>query len=226
MDLVSYAKLKPGWVKFFDQELQQKYFVDLLENTKKAYERKVIYPPKDLLFNPFYTTDLPDIQVVILGQGPYHEPDQANGLAFSVNPGINVPPLLKNIFKEIERSLKITIDKRNGDLTRWSNQGVFLLNGVLTVESSLPRSCQYFNWQVFTDKVLTFISEKSSNVVFVLWGEFAKRKERLIKNSSKHLILKSGFPSPDSKNSFFYNNHFVLINEYLKKHGKKAIDFQ
>lgn len=226
MNLINYNKLKPGWVNFFDKELKQKYFVNLLENVKQEHEKKTIYPPKNLVFNAFYTTDLPDIKVVILGQDPYHGPNQANGLAFSVNLGINVPPSLNNIFKEIERSLNITANKRNGDLTRWSNQGVFLLNAVLTVEKGKPRSHQNFDWQKFTDKVITHISQEANNVVFVLWGEFAKRKEPLIKNTSKHLILKSGHPSPFSENRFFNNRHFILINEYLEKHNKETIDFR
>ncbi|KAF2882099.1 hypothetical protein ILUMI_24102 [Ignelater luminosus] len=226
MNLINYTKLKPGWVSFFDKELKQKYFVNLLEAVKGEFEKKIIYPPKNLVFNAFYTTDLSDIKVVILGQDPYHGPNQANGLAFSVNLGINVPPSLNNIFKEIERSLNITTNKRNGDLTRWSNQGVFLLNAVLSVEKGKPRSHQNLNWQLFTDKVITYISQEASNVVFVLWGEFAKRKESLIKNASKHLILKSGHPSPFSENRFFNNRHFILINEYLEKHGKETIDFR
>jgi uracil-DNA glycosylase len=166
------------------------------------------------------------LKVVIIGQDPYHGPNQANGLCFSVNNGVIHPPSLINIFKEIESDLGIKFNDRKGDLSKWSKQGVMLLNATLTVKQGLAGSHQNKGWESFTDRVIDLISEKTNNTVFLLWGSFAKQKKKLI-NDGKHKILESGHPSPLSANRglWFGNKHFSLCNQHLKKFGKKEIDW-
>lgn len=207
-------------------ELQLHYFKELQDFLSKEYQRgKQIYPPKNLLFKAFKLIPYTDYKVVIIGQDPYHGPNQANGLAFSVNKGIKLPPSLKNIYKELKNDLGID-NGNNGDLSPWAEQGVLLLNSVLTVEESLPGAHQNKGWELFTNRVINSISNDLQNVVFVLWGNYAKSKKTLI-DSEKHLVLESNHPSPLSANrGFFQSKPFSKANNYLLAHGKKAINWE
>lgn len=187
---------------------------------------KVIYPPNHLIFNALNTTPLDKVKVVILGQDPYHGPNQAHGLSFSVQKGIALPPSLRNIFHELHSDLGVPIPK-HGDLTRWAQQGVLLLNAVLTVEAGQPTSHQKRGWEEFTDHVIDVINEQREHVVFILWGAYAQRKGQRI-DQNKHLVLKAAHPSPLSANrgGFFGCKVFSKANNYLKQHGIEPIDWQ
>ena len=187
---------------------------------------KVIYPPNHLIFNALNTTPLDKVKVVILGQDPYHGPNQAHGLSFSVQKGVALPPSLRNIFHELHSDLGVPIPK-HGDLTRWAQQGVLLLNAVLTVEAGQPTSHQKRGWEEFTDHVIDVINEQRENVVFILWGAYAQRKGQRI-DQNKHLVLKAAHPSPLSANrgGFFGCKVFSKANNYLKQHGIEPIDWQ
>ena len=198
-----------------------------LENLDKKidsiYESDNIYPAKESVLRAFNECPFEKIKVVILGQDPYHNEGQANGLAFSVPNDIKLPPSLRNIFKELKDDLGIEKDK--GDLKEWSDQGVFLLNAVLTVEKNKPASHKDKGWEIFTDIVIQLLSDNLENVVFILWGNFAKNKQSLI-DESKHLIITSPHPSPYSANSgFFGSKPFSKANEYLKKSDKGEISW-
>ena len=192
------------------------------------YKRQVFkcYPKGSEIFNAFDCCPIDKLKVVIIGQDPYHGIDQANGLCFSVNKGISHPPSLINIFKEIESDLNFKFENNNGDLSKWANQGVMLLNATLTVREALAGSHQNKGWEIFTDKVIQIISNETNNTVFLLWGSFAKKKRKLI-DVSKQKILESGHPSPLSANRgyWFGNKHFSKCNEYLDSYGKKKIDW-
>ncbi|KGT46730.1 MULTISPECIES: uracil-DNA glycosylase [Acinetobacter] len=187
---------------------------------------KVIYPPNHLIFNALNTTPLDKVKVVILGQDPYHGPNQAHGLSFSVQKGVALPPSLRNIFHELHSDLGVPIPK-HGDLTHWAQQGVLLLNAVLTVEAGQPTSHQKRGWEEFTDHVIDVINEQRENVVFILWGAYAQRKGQRI-DQNKHLVLKAAHPSPLSANrgGFFGCKVFSKANNYLKQHGIEPIDWQ
>ncbi|AHH10206.1 uracil-DNA glycosylase [Borrelia coriaceae] len=221
------VKIEESWKGMLKGEFSKGYFKRLVNFIKNEYKTKKgkIFPPPKLIFNAFDSLPFKDIKIVIIGQDPYHGKRQANGLAFSVNSDIKIPPSLQNIFKEIERSLKIkTIP--NGDLTRWAVQGVFLLNSILTVEEGLPSSHKNIGWEIFTDEIIKIISKNLNNVVFMLWGNFARGKKELI-DDSKHLILETSHPSPYSAhNGFLGSNHFSQTLEYLKEHNKTLINFQ
>ncbi|AHE62399.1 uracil-DNA glycosylase [Borrelia parkeri] len=221
------VKIEESWKETLKGEFCKSYFKRLVNFIKNEYKTKKdkIFPPPKLIFNAFDSLPFKDIKIVILGQDPYHGKGQANGLAFSVNSDIKIPPSLQNIFKEIERSLKIkTIP--NGDLTRWAIQGVFLLNSILTVEEGRPSSHKDIGWEIFTNEVIKIISKNLNNVVFMLWGNFARGKKELI-DASKHLILETSHPSPYSAhNGFLGSNHFSQTLKYLKEHNKNSIDFQ
>ncbi|AAX16575.1 uracil-DNA glycosylase [Borrelia hermsii] len=221
------VKIEESWKEILKAEFCKGYFKRLVNFIKNEYKTKKgkIFPPPKLIFNAFDSLPFKDIKVVILGQDPYHGKRQANGLAFSVNSDIKIPPSLQNIFKEIERSLKIqTIP--NGDLTRWATQGVFLLNSILTVEESRPSSHKDIGWEIFTNEVIKIISKNLNNIVFMLWGNFARGKKELI-DASRHLILETSHPSPYSAhNGFLGSNHFSQALRYLKEHNKSPIDFQ
>jgi uracil-DNA glycosylase len=205
-----------NWKKFLDIEFEKEYF----KNLEKFLLNKDFYPNKKDIFKCFELTDLFDIKVVILGQDPYHNENEAHGLCFSVYESIKTPPSLKNIFKELEGDLNIK--RENSDLSDWAKQGVFLLNTVLTVEKNKPFSHRNKGWEIFTDNIIKIINENCNNVVFVLWGNAAKEKEALINN--KHLIIKSSHPSPFSYNKGFKGSKsFSKINNYLKKHDKNEI---
>ncbi|WP_156188937.1 uracil-DNA glycosylase [Acinetobacter indicus] len=187
---------------------------------------KVIYPPSGLIFNALNTTPLEQVKVVILGQDPYHGPNQAHGLSFSVQRGVALPPSLRNIFHELHTDLGLDIPK-HGDLTRWAEQGVLLLNSVLTVEAAQPTSHQKRGWEEFTDHVIDVLNEQREHIVFILWGAYAQRKGQLI-DPNKHLILKAAHPSPLAANrgGFFGCQVFSKTNNYLKQHGIEPIDWQ
>ncbi|MFW6285033.1 MAG: uracil-DNA glycosylase [Bacillota bacterium] len=200
-------------------------FKTLLKRVNEAYANKTVYPPKDKVFRAFELTPLEDVKIVILGQDPYHQPNQANGLAFSVAPETEVPPSLKNIFKELHQDLNLPIPKV-GDLTPWAKEGVLLLNTTLTVEASRPASHKGFGWEAFTDEVIKRLSEHEKPKVFMLWGAHAKKKASAI-DASRHLILKAAHPSPLSAHrGFFGCRHFSKANAFLKHKGRPPVDFR
>lgn len=187
---------------------------------------KVIYPPNHLIFNALNTTPFDRVKVVIIGQDPYHGPNQAHGLSFSVQKGVALPPSLRNIFHELHNDLGVKIPK-HGDLTYWAEQGVLLLNAVLTVEAAQPTSHQKRGWEEFTDHIIDVLNEQREHIVFILWGAYAQRKGQRI-DQNKHLILKAAHPSPLSANrgGFFGCKVFSKTNNYLKQHGIEPIDWQ
>jgi uracil-DNA glycosylase len=218
------VKISPSWQKLLEEEFQKDYFKDLISFVKEEYKNATVYPPGSLIFNAFNQTSFEEIKVVIIGQDPYHGKGQAMGLSFSVPDGINPPPSLKNIFKEIFYDLGIPIPT-SGNLERWSKQGVFLLNAVLTVRAGQPGSHRGKGWETFTNAVIQLISAKKENVVFLLWGAYAKEKEELI-DKSKHLVLTAAHPSPYSANNGFFGcHHFGKANEYLYEKGKSIIEW-
>ena len=217
-------KIEPSWKERLNDEFEKPYFVDLAGFVKSEYATQKIYPPGKQIFNAFDKCPFDKVKVVILGQDPYHGHGQAHGLCFSVPDGVGLPHSLQNIFKEINNDLSIPIPK-SGNLERWAEQGVFLLNSTLTVRAHLAGSHQKKGWETFTDRVIYLLAESSNNLVFLLWGAYAQRKGELI-NTSKHLVLKSVHPSPLSSHRGFFENHqFSKANEYLLKHGKKPINW-
>lgn len=217
-------QLEKGWLTHLAAEFDKSYFKSLKAFLKTEKSQKVIYPPGKNIFEAYNRTKFNELKVVILGQDPYHGPNQAHGLCFSVNKGVQLPPSLKNIFKEIKADLNID-QPQHGDLTEWAEQGVFLLNATLTVEDGKAGSHQGKGWENFTDATIRIINENKKNVVFILWGRFAQDKARLI-DDSNHLILKSAHPSPLSAyNGFFGCKHFSKCNEYLKKTGQTPINW-
>ncbi len=220
------AQIEQSWKKELKNEFNKPYFTSLTSFLRDEYLSKEIYPLEKEIFSAFNYCSIKDVKVVIVGQDPYHGKGQANGLCFSVNEGQKHPPSLKNIFKEIEKELGIAYPK-SGNLTRWASQGVFLLNATLTVESGMAGSHQKQGWETFTDSVIETINKSNEKVVFMLWGGFAKKKGKKI-DRNKHLVLESGHPSPLSANRgyWFGNNHFSLCNVFLKKEGKKEIDWK
>ncbi|WP_026232117.1 uracil-DNA glycosylase [Neolewinella persica] len=222
---MSNIKIHPSWKTALSDEFTKPYFKMLTAFLKaEKAAGKPIYPPGPKIFNAYDTTPIEDVKVVILGQDPYHNPGQAMGLSFSVPVGKQIPPSLRNIYKELNTSLDIT-PADHGDLTKWAEQGVFLLNAMLTVERNQPGSHQRSGWQFFTDASIKAISAQREHVVFMLWGAFAGKKAVLI-DANKHLVLESAHPSPFSAHrGFLGNNHFVQANDYLKKHGREPIDW-
>jgi uracil-DNA glycosylase len=188
------------------------------------YENHTCFPPKELIFNAFDYCDFNDLKVVIIGQDPYHGDGEANGLCFSVNDGVKIPPSLRNIFREINSDFDTIFEPTSGNLERWAKQGVLLLNNSLSVRKDLPNSHKHLDWTVFTEAVIDLISKEKQNVVFLLWGNFAHKKGAKI-DRNKHLILEAGHPSPMSANQgkWFGNKHFSKTNAYLKLHGLKEI---
>ena len=212
-----------SWQDFLQAEFNQPYFKKLSDFLHEAYQNSVVYPPKQQVFSAF-TTDLNNVKVVILGQDPYHEPGQAHGLAFSVRENVKIPPSLVNIYKEINSEFGTPIPK-SGNLARWQEQGVLLLNTVLTVEAHKAGSHRNQGWEDFTLHCVQYLSEKQPHLVFLLWGRDARSKAKLI-DKSKHLVLESAHPSPLSAyNGFFNNNHFKLCDEQLKNWGLQEINW-
>ena len=215
-------KIESSWKEHLKDEFEKPYFTDLTSFVKAEYTTQKIYPPGKLIFNAFEKCPFDKVKVVILGQDPYHEPGQAHGLCFSVPDGISQPPSLQNIFKEIKNDLDIPVPK-SGNLERWAEQGVFLLNATLTVRAHLAGSHQKKGWETFTDHVIHLLSESGEHLVFLLWGAYAQRKSELI-NTNKHLVLSSVHPSPLSAHRGFFGNHqFSIANEYLFAYGKEPI---
>jgi len=213
-----------NWDKILDEEYHKEYFINIVKYINKAYKERDIFPPKNYILRALSLTDYDDVKVVILGQDPYHGLGEANGLAFSVNNGITLPPSLKNIYKELHNDLGLDIPSV-GDLTCWAKEGVLLLNSVLTVEKDKPASHKNLGWEKFTDAIISKVNEKETPVVFILWGNFAKSKKSLITNP-KHLVIESSHPSPFSCNyGFFGSRPFSRTNEFLKKNNLKEIDF-
>ena len=218
------VKIQQQWKEKLQGEFDKEYFKNLVSflHAEKA-AGKTIYPPGSQIFNAFELTPFNNVKVVILGQDPYHGPNQAHGLSFSVPDGVPAPPSLKNIYKEIESDLGIEI-KKNGNLENWAKQGVFLLNAVLTVRASEPTSHSKIGWTEFNDAVIKAISDNTSGVVFMLWGNFARGKKELI-DSTKHYVLEAAHPSPLARGAFFGCKHFSKCNEILKNLGKTPIDW-
>ena len=218
------VKIEKSWQEVLQTEFDKPYFENLVGFVKQEYASNTIFPPAGQIFNAFNTCPFNNVKVVILGQDPYHGPGQAHGLCFSVNDGIQFPPSLQNIFKEITSDLGIPAPK-TGNLTRWAEQGVLLLNATLTVRASQAGSHQGRGWEEFTDAVIKTISEKEENVVFILWGSYAIKKKSLI-NASKHCILTAPHPSPlSSYRGFFGCKHFSQTNNYLTSKGKTPIEW-
>ncbi|CAH1002140.1 Uracil-DNA glycosylase [Neolewinella maritima] len=219
------VQIESSWKDALQDEFGKPYFNTLIGFIKQEkVDGKTIYPAGSLIFNAYNTTPLDQVKVVILGQDPYHNPGQAMGLSFSVPRGVTPPPSLRNIYKEIDDSLGIQ-KPGHGDLTKWAEQGVFLLNSMLTVERNQPGSHKRSGWQYFTDASIKAVSDKTEHTVFMLWGAFARKKAALI-DGDKHLILESAHPSPFSADKgFFGNQHFKQANEYLEANGKTPIDW-
>lgn len=220
------VQIESSWKNALEEEFNKPYFNTLIGFIKQEkVDGKTVYPPGSLIFNAYNTTPLKQVKVVILGQDPYHNPGQAMGLSFSVPKGTTPPPSLRNIYKEIEDSLDLPRPS-HGDLTKWAEQGVFLLNAMLTVERNKPGSHQRSGWQYFTDASIKAASDNTEHTVFMLWGAFARKKAVLI-DATRHLILESPHPSPFSADKGFFGNlHFKEANEYLTTHGKSPIDWK
>ncbi|MBQ9328680.1 MAG: uracil-DNA glycosylase [Solobacterium sp.] len=213
------------WYPWLKEEWEQPYFKSLSAFLHEQYQRKEIYPPKQRVFSAFEACDLPDVKVVILGQDPYHEPGQAHGMCFSVNPGVEIPPSLVNIYKELNTDCGCRIPN-NGYLMPWAKQGVFLLNTVMTVERGRANSHQGKGWETFTDHVIQKINELEEPVVFLLWGRNARSKVPMI-DRTKHLVLEAAHPSPLSAyKGFFGCHHFSQANAFLSEKGRVPIDWQ
>lgn len=219
------ANLTPSWKKILGSEFSKDYFKNLTKFITDQYKTKTIYPKQEDIFQALNLCPFNKTKVVVIGQDPYHGPNQANGLSFAVHKEITLPPSLKNIFKEIQSDLHIA-PIHNGDLSRWAKQGVLLLNATLTVQAKTPSSHQNKGWELFTDAVIQKLSTEKEHLVFILWGNYAKKKG-LIVDRTKHLIIESQHPSPFSaRNGFFGSKPFSKTNMYLKKHNQKEIDWR
>ncbi len=222
------VRIEPSWKKALEEEFGKPYFKELTDFVKKEYAEKKVYPAPKNIFRAFDLTPFDKVKVVILGQDPYHGARQAVGLSFAVEKGIALPPSLRNIYKELESDLGKPVPQAsggNGDLTRWAEQGVLLLNATLTVRSGQPGSHQGRGWEAFTDAAIQAISDKRENLVFILWGNYARQKGAII-DRSKHLVIESAHPSPFSAaNGFFGSKPFSKANEYLEEHDEKPIEW-
>lgn len=222
---MSNVKIEESWKAVLKLEFDRPYFQTLANFIKQEKaEGKTIYPPGNLIFNAFDKTPFDKVKVVILGQDPYHNEGQAMGLSFSVPQGVAVPPSLKNIYKEIQTDMGFA-PPSHGDLSDWAAQGVFLLNAMLTVEANKAASHQQIGWQFFTDAVIRKLSDERDGLIFMLWGNFAKRKKELI-NQDKHLVLEAAHPSPLAGGAFNGCRHFSKANNYLKMNGLEPINWE
>lgn len=213
------------WDELLEEEYKKEYFLKLMDFIKSEYKNKIIYPKQNEVFNAFRYTDFTNLKVVILGQDPYHGPNQAEGLSFSVSNSVLKPPSLQNIFKELESDLGIPFPQANS-LKPWAKQGVLLLNAVLTVEEHKPTSHKDKGWETFTDDVIKIINQKKEPVVFILWGAYARNKKSLITNPNNY-IIESAHPSPFSaRNGFFGSKPFSKTNNFLKSKGLPEIDWK
>ena len=211
--------------EIINEESKKDYYIKLHDFIDSEYETKTIYPERKNIYAALRHTPMDKVKVVILGQDPYHGEGEAHGLSFSVCPGIKTPPSLKNIYKELNSELGCYVPN-NGYLLKWAEQGVLLLNSILTVQRDTPASHRGKGWEILTDNIIEEIDKKKEPVVFMLWGNFAKSKEPLLKNPN-HLVLESAHPSPFSaRNGFFGSNHFIKANEFLKSNGLTPIDWQ
>lgn len=219
------SALSPGWEAVLTEEFKKPYYKDLYKFVKSEYETNVVYPPSNEIFTAFNLTDLKDVKVLILGQDPYHEPGQAHGLSFSVKPGVQIPPSLMNMYKELQDELGLYIPN-NGYLTKWASQGVMMLNTVLTVRAHNANSHKGMGWEEFTDAAIRALNDMDKPVVYMLWGSNAQSKEKML-NNPKQLVLKAPHPSPlSSYRGFFGCNHFIKCNEFLRTNGLDEIDWQ
>ncbi|MBQ2506933.1 MAG: uracil-DNA glycosylase [Bacteroidaceae bacterium] len=218
------VKIESGWKAQLESEFEKPYFRNVTSFVRQEYATTIVYPPGRLIFNAFNLCPFDKVRVVIIGQDPYHEPGQAHGLCFSVNDGVPFPPSLQNIFKEIHDDIGTPIPT-SGNLTRWAQQGVLLLNATLTVRAHQAGSHQNKGWEEFTDAVIRQLNEHREHLVFILWGSYAQRKGSII-DRNKHLVLSSAHPSPLSAyRGFFGNHHFSQANAYLEKNGIPPIQW-
>jgi uracil-DNA glycosylase len=218
------VRIEESWKKLLQEDFDRDYFLHLRNFVKSEYRRTTVYPPAKNIFRAFDILPIHKVKVVILGQDPYHGDNQANGLCFSVNPGVDIPPSLKNIYKEIKQELGGIIPQ-SGDLTHWAEQGVLLLNATLTVEAHKAGSHQKKGWEEFTDSVVEKISQIREGLVFLLWGSYAQKKGEVI-DRNKHLVLTSPHPSPlSASRGFFGNGHFKKTNDYLIQSGQSPINW-
>ncbi|MFN6038107.1 MAG: uracil-DNA glycosylase [Bacteroidota bacterium] len=223
MSKIIEPEINKEWLEILNEEFQKPYFLELKSFLLEEKKNNVIYPPGNQIFSAFNHTPFSKLNVVIIGQDPYHGEGQANGLCFSISKGIRKPPSLQNIFKEIRDDLGIEIPD-NGNLEHWADQGILLLNATLTVRANAAGSHQNKGWEIFTDSVIKKISERKTGVVFLLWGNFAMKKSDLI-DEEKHFILKAPHPSPLARGGFFGCKHFSITNKILEEQGKKPIDW-
>ncbi len=220
---MSEVKIDPTWKKVLEPEFEKPYWEDLTTFVRDQYKKGTVYPPGPNIFRAFDLCPFDSVKVVIVGQDPYHGTAQANGLSFSVNDGIVLPPSLKNIYKEIQDDLGIN-PSSSGNLTRWAKQGVLMLNSVLTVGAGQPAGHAGKGWEEFTDGVIAALNANKKNVVYMLWGRYAQNKGLVI-DRDQNLVLTSGHPSPFSATLFFGNHHFSKCNDYLKAHKITPIDW-
>lgn len=217
------AQLPLSWQTKLAPEFEQSYLKKLANFLEEELKTQTIYPPEPLIFNAFNQCSFEDVKVVIIGQDPYHGEGQANGLCFSVNNGVKIPPSLRNIFKEVHSDLGKEIPKL-GNLERLAEQGVLLLNAILTVRAGKAASHHKKGWEQFTDAVIHLIAKEKEQIVFLLWGNYAQQKGQIV-DENKHLVLKSAHPSPLSAKHFFGNKHFSQTNQYLEKYDQTPIDW-
>lgn len=219
-------KLNSSWQSVLADEIHKPYFKDLMKAVDEEYQNHTCFPPKELIFAAFDHCSFEDLKVVIIGQDPYHGINEANGLCFSVNDSVRIPPSLRNIFRELNDDFGTVFLPTSGNLEQWAKQGVLLLNAALSVRIDSPNSHKYLKWDTFTDAVIQKISDEKENVVFLLWGSFAKKKGSKI-DRTKHLVLESGHPSPMSANQgkWFGNKHFSKSNLYLEDKGIRPIEW-
>lgn len=221
---MSDIKIHPTWKHSLETEFNKPYWQSLTSFVRNEYQTKTVYPPPKNVFKAFDLCPFDSVKVVIIGQDPYHGKGQANGLSFSVNDGITLPPSLKNIYKEIQNDLGVT-PLTSGDLSRWAKQGVLMFNSVLTVAAGQPASHGKVGWEQFTDAIVETLNVKRKHIVYLLWGKYAQTKGAII-NRDENLVLTSAHPSPYSATMFFGNHHFSKCNEYLKEHGIEPIDWR
>ena len=219
------VKIEESWREVLQPQFDSVYFEMLTTFVRRAYQTTTVYPPGSKIFEAFNRTPFDKVKVVILGQDPYHGPNQAHGLCFSVQDGIQPPPSLINIYKELQKEYGVPVNMTNGNLTRWADQGVLLLNATLTVEAGKAGSHQSKGWETFTDAAIKALSDRRNGLVFMLWGSYAQQKGRVI-DRRKHLVLESSHPSPLSVYRGFDGcGHFKKANQYLQSHGQEPIDW-
>lgn len=217
--------INPSWQQFLSSEFEKPYFISLLKSVDEEYDKTVCFPSKELIFNAFNQFDYKDLKVIIIGQDPYHGTGEANGLCFSVNDSVKIPPSLRNIFTEINTEFDRLFLPTSGNLERWAKQGILLLNATMTVRKDAANSHKTLGWQRFTDAVIEKISSENEQIVFLFWGNFAHKKATLI-DETKHLVLQCGHPSfAGVHKKWFGNNHFIKTNDYLVENAKQPIEW-